>query len=127
MNRGFPIRVNRKDAERRDNHRRNDSDVKVFSKGARHYLHPTLSVLDKIDCELVYYRQHKIMCVSYDPREENISYTDYKRKEYSKCILSTDVKFVLDIIQEYIDDTRNPLINSDEQETIDITMEGNSV
>jgi hypothetical protein len=133
MNRGFPIRVNKKDANKhfhRPNHRpKFDSDVKIFSQGARQYLHPSLSVLDRVDCELVYFKTDKIMVVSYDADTERVANTDYTGKVYRKCVMSGEVKFITDIINEYIEDKRkereeyNNSINSDVQsEPIDITI-----
>jgi hypothetical protein len=118
--RNFPIRVNRKDAERQRFPSRNpDSDIKVFAPGARHYLHPKLAILDRLDCELAYYRQHKILVVSYAPKQENIDHTDYTHKVYEKGILTTDVNYVVELIREYLDDLKkeqegsNDSINSD--------------
>lgn len=134
MNRGFPVRVSRRDVDKHFHNngfrKKPDSDVKLFAQGARHYLHPSLSVLDRVDCELAYYKNEKIIVVSYDAAEENINNTDYTRKIYRKCAMSGEVDFIVDIIREYIDDKRkeqeeyNNSINSDVQsEPIDITTE----
>ena len=132
--RNFPVRVNRKDAEKqRFPNRNSESDVKVFAPGARHYLHPKLSILDRLDCELAYYRQHKIMVVSYAPKQENIDHTDYTRKVYDKGILTTDVNFVVDLIREYLDDLKKEqegsvdTINSDVHSNIHYTTEERTV
>lgn len=133
MSASFPTRVNRRDADRhftaRGNHKKPESEVKIFSRGARHYLHPSLSILDKIDCELIYYRNQKFMVVSYEPTEEFIDNTDYTRKVYNRAIFSADVKFVTDIIYEYINDSKkyeennSAVINSNDSEPLDITTE----
>ena len=134
MNRGFPVRVNRRDADKhfhqKSFQKKPESDIKVFSQGARHYLHPALSILDRLDCELAYYKKDKIIVLSYEPLEENINNTDYTRKSYQKCLMSGEVDFIVDMIREYLDDKRkereeyNISINSDVQsEPIDITTE----
>lgn len=134
MNKGFPIRVNRRDADRHFHNkgfpRKPESEVKIFNQGARHYLHPSLSILDRVDCELAYYKNDKVIVVSYDAVEENIDNTDYTRKVYKKCAMSGEVDFIVNIIREYLDDKRkeqddyNSSINSDVQsEPIDITTE----
>lgn len=134
----FPIRVNRKDADKHFTNRgfqkKPDAEVKIFSRGARHYLHPALAVLDQVECDLAYYKTHKIMVVSYDPVEENIDHTDYTRMIYGKCVMSGDIDFIVKVIREYIEDKRkqqeecDAAINSDVQtETIDITTEVNPV
>ncbi len=132
MHRGFPERVNRKDAHRHFHrngfNKKPEAEVKIFSQGARHYLHPSLSILDKIDCQLSYYKKDKIIVVDYDVSDEKVEYTDYVRQTYRKCVMSGEVDFIVNIIREYIDDERkqqdeyNVSINSDvETETIDIT------
>lgn len=138
MNKSFPIRVNKKDADRHF-HRKSfdkkpDADVKIFNQGARHYLHPSLSLLDRVDCELVYYKSPKVIVVSYDPQQESIDNTDYTRKAYKKCAMSSDVDFIVNTIREYIDDKKKETIdylssiNSNVQsEPIDITAEENPV
>ena len=131
---GFPMRVSRNDAHRHFQNKgfqkKPESDVKIFSQGARHYLHPSLSILDRLDCELAYYKKDKIIVLSYEPVEENINNTDYTRKTYQKCLMSGEVDFIVDIVREYLDDKRkeqeeyNNSINSDVQsEPIDITTE----
>ena len=133
MNRGFPIRVNRKDAERISHssgfNKKPEAEVKIFKRGARHYLHPSLSILDRVDCELIYYKNEKIMVVSYDSSDESVDNTDYTRKVFNKCIMSGEVDFIVNTIREYIDDKKreqeyNSSINSDvSSETLDITTE----
>lgn len=132
MHRGFPVRVNRKDADRHFNSgfvKKPDSDIKIFKRGARHYLHPSLSILDRVDCELVYYKNDKVIVVSYDAAQENIDNTDYTQKVYRKCVMSGDVDYIVDILNDYMNDRKaaqqyNTQINSDAQsEPIDITTE----
>jgi hypothetical protein len=138
LSQSFPTRVNIKDADKHFHRggfqRKPDSDVKVFRPGARHYLHPSLSILDRVDCELVYYKAHKVIVVSYESANESIDNTDYTRKAYGKCVMSGDVDFVVDVIREYIEDKRkeqeeyNNSINSSVQaEHMNITMEGTPV
>jgi hypothetical protein len=128
------MRVSRNDAHRHFRHKgfqkKPESDVKIFSQGARHYLHPSLSILDRIDCDLTYYKKDKIIVLSYDPGDEAVNDTDYVRKTYRKCAMSGEVDFIVDIVREYIDDVRkeqevyNNSINSNVQsEPIDITTE----
>ncbi len=130
--------MNRKDADKHFTNRgfqkKPESEIKIFGHGARHYLHPALAVLDQVECDLAYYKTHKIMVVSYAPVEEKIDNTDYTRMVYGKCVMSGDIDFIVKVIREYIEDKRkqqeesDDAINSNVQnETIDITTEVNPV
>lgn len=131
MSRRFPMRINRHEAAQQFNYnaKKPDADIKIFAKGARHYLHPSLIVLDMIDCELIYYRQYKIMVMSFDPIEESIDNTDYTKKTYRRAVMSPDVKFISDSVYEHIQDSKKIIgsmssaINSDDSETLDIKTE----
>lgn len=129
----FPIRVKRTDADKHFTNRgfqkKPDAEVKIFSRGARHYLHPSLSILDGIDCELSYYKIGKIIVVDYDSAEEKVQYTDYAKTVYRKSVMSGEVDFIVNIIRDYINDIRkqeefdNTSINSVDREPTDITGE----
>jgi hypothetical protein len=108
--RSFPPRNNKKDNRHFfSNHSRPkpSSNVNIFSPGARHFLHPNLSILDSIDCELFYYKNEKIVVVDYEPVMEKVDYTDYTKKVYKKSIMSNDISFIVDLIGEYISERKD--------------------
>jgi hypothetical protein len=100
-NRNFnPIRVKRQDAEKQP---QKNMSVKIFNRGARHYLHPSLAILDKINCELAYYNDYRVMVVSYDTVVERVDNTDYMRRRWSHEVMSHDVNYIVEWAHEYLD------------------------
>lgn len=86
---------------------------KIFKSGARHYLHPKLAILDKIDCILEYYPDTKTIIVSYSPEVRKKDYTDYTETVYSKTIISQTIDFVVDVIcRDYINPLREEIQSS---------------
>lgn len=67
---------------------------KIFSPGTRHYLHPKLEILEKIDCELSYFPFEKFIVVSFN--KDSVS------GEYKNSIISPNVDFVYNIINDFI-------------------------
>ena len=68
----------------------------LLQKGSRHNLHPKLSILDEVDCRVVYNRSLKCIFVDYDYDKE----TD----TYRKGIYSQSFQSVIDDIEEFIQD-----------------------
>jgi hypothetical protein len=94
----------------RQNSDSSDFASKIFKWGARHYLHPKLSLLDQIDCVLEYYPHIKTMIVSYAPIIRKKDFTDYEEKIYSKTIISAGVDFIVETINhDYIQPIRHQM------------------
>lgn len=72
---------------------------KIFLPGTRHYLHPKLEILENIDCEFSYFPFEKFMVVFFNK--------DLKTKEYKNAIISPDVNFIVNIINDFINNYNN--------------------
>lgn len=59
------------------------SMVKVLHKGNRGSLHPTLNILDTIECQVTYFKRHKLLLIDYDYDEEN---DKYRKSIFSQSI-----------------------------------------
>jgi len=71
--------------------------VKVLDKGNRGSLHPTLNVLDTIECRVYYFKRHKLILVDYDYDEEN--------DKYRKSIFSQSVENIVSDITMFKQDS----------------------
>lgn len=72
----------------------NENIIELYA-GYRSNIHPKLSILDEIDCKVIYNRQLKFFHIEYD--------RDRKQKDvvYRKAILSTDPVSINEMIQDY--------------------------
>lgn len=61
----------------------------LIKRGQRHYIHPKLSVLDDIECDVWYNKDHKFFYVEYD-------------YGYDKSILTKDVDAIQKEISSFI-------------------------
>jgi hypothetical protein len=78
------------------NYKHPDSTVKVLNIGSRGSLHPTLNILDSINCQVTYFKRQKLILVDYDYDEEN--------DKYRKSIFSTNVANIVSDITIYKQD-----------------------
>lgn len=69
------------------------SIVTVLKKGNRGSLHPSLNILDSIDCRVTYYKRHKTLFVEYDYDKEN--------DKYRKSIFSPVIENIVSDITQY--------------------------
>lgn len=68
------------------------SDTFLLEPGARRNLHPKLSILDTIECEVYYSKSLKCLYMYYDKR----------KGKFQKGFFSTDFNNVIKIVEEYI-------------------------
>jgi len=72
------------------------SIVTELKKGNRGSLHPSLNVLDSIQCRVTYYKRHKAIFVEYDYDDAN--------DKYRKSTFSTIIENIVSDINEYKQD-----------------------
>lgn len=73
--------------------------ISILPPGSRSNLHPMLSILDQIDCRVVYDRSVKCIFVDYD--------YDPITKTYRKGTYTTRFQSVIDDIKEFFNKNAN--------------------
>jgi hypothetical protein len=69
---------------------------KEFRKGERTHLHPSFSILDKIECRFLYELEHRFFLLEYAPKKGT--------RMWTKELMTTSIESVVETAQEFIDD-----------------------
>ena len=81
---------------------------KEFRKGERKNLHPSFSILDKIECRFLYELEHRFFLLEYAPKKGT--------RMWTKQFMSKSIESVVELVQEFIDDPESFYVTSSVRE-----------